>query len=101
MGNNGFMTPNEIREFIGEPFGITTVEDPRMDDFYFNGQPLGKSLIEFDPQAANTVISKLEDDLLDVNDGVDDDTANKSNSHQENSPIQRAIKHLKRYRRGN
>lgn len=96
--DSGLLTPNEGREFVGETFGISNIEDSRLDEFYYHGQPLGgSSLFDVDPVGAGTVLTKLEDDLL----GVEDDISNKSDSFQEDSGIKRAIKHLINYRERN
>ena len=95
--DSAMMTPNEGRGFVGETFSLSPINDSRLDDFYYHGQPLGGSLFDIDPKGAGTILSKLEDDLL----GVEDDISSKSDSYKEDSGIQRAIKHLVNYRKRN
>lgn len=91
----GFMTPNEGREFIGETFGISKIEDPRLDEFYYHGQPLGGSP---PPMGADSVYSELENSLLDLEDDTDDELVSKK-SGIEDSPIIRSLKRLRKERK--
>lgn len=91
----GLMTPNEGREFIGETFGIAPIDDHRLDDFYYHGQPLGGNL---PPMGADSVYTELENSLLSLEDDTNvDSSATKSGI--KDSPVIRSLKRLRKERK--
>lgn len=71
LENMAVMTPNEVREALGERFGLTKSDNPLLDEFYMNGKPLdsvwGSGGV--DPPGADTILDNLENDIMEVEDG--------------------------------
>jgi PBSX family phage portal protein len=84
------MTPNELRTYFGETYGLTPSEDPLLDMFYMNGKPLEDESVDL-PAANDMVLSDLENSLW----SVDDEQETREDS--EDSAIQKAFKSLKRF----
>lgn len=87
------MTPNELRTYFGETFGLTPSNDPLLDKFYMNGKLLEDNSIDL-PVANDMVLNQLEDTLW----GVDGE---QETENSEDSAIQEAFKSINRVRSRN
>ena len=84
--NVGLMTRNEARSFINE-LGLKESDNPRMDEFHYNGQLLGSN---YNPaQGENSVYKALEADILE---GIDNDSS-------EDSKFIRSLKQVRKSRK--
>ena len=86
----GLMTPNEAREAIGDDFGIARIEDnPLLDEFYFNGEPLKN---KFNPEdslyGVDTILEGLENNW-------EEDELEEEVSSEEDSAFQKVIKSIR------
>ena len=87
----GLMSPNEAREVIGDEFGIARLDDnPYLDEFYYNGDPLKT---KFEPTDAlhgvDTILASLEDGLM------EDDIDEEEDSIEEDSAFKKVIKSIR------
>lgn len=89
---NALMTPNEAREFIGEPFGIASVDDWLLDQYYYMGKPLGDTTENDDlgvlDNLENTLIQEAEglDEQIRREEKQDNDDGFKNKASQKNNP---------------
>lgn len=85
------MSPNEAREAIGEKYGLARLEDPIMDKYYYNGEPLENKLATSNTlYGADTILSSLEDDLMTGEYEDEED-----NSSEDDSRFQKVIKSIR------
>ena len=63
--NMASITPRQIIENIGDKFGLTAPDNPYLDEYYLNGQPLDNVWTgEQVSGEADEMLSSLENDLL-------------------------------------
>jgi len=82
---NASMTPGEMRRYFGERFGLESVDNLYLDEFYLNNVPLEHIWNPdgmIDPPGADTVLSGLEDELVKIID--DDDVVVEGDDETEN-----------------
>lgn len=87
------MTPNELRTYFGETFGLTSSDDPLLDLFYMNGKPLEDESVDL-PAANDMVLNDLENSLWSMN----DDKSESNQEDTEDSAIPKAFKSLNKVR---
>ena len=87
------MTPNELRVYFGETFGLTSSDDPLLDLFYMNGKPLEDESVDL-PAANDMVLNDLENSLWSMNDDKSED----NQEDTEDSAIPKAFKAINRTR---
>jgi PBSX family phage portal protein len=93
MFNMASMTPRDNIRYFGERFGVKDdPNNPFLDEYYLNGQPLEKvwnPTPDVDPPGTNTVLSDLEDSI------IEDMEVSSANPENTVSAVKAAFKRLK------
>ena len=85
------MTPNELRVYFGEIYGLTRSEDTLLDLFYMNGKALDDTAVDL-PAANDKVLDDLENTLW----GLDNDKSEDNQEDTEDSSVKKALNSLNR-----
>ena len=93
MFNMASMTPRDNIRYFGERFGVKDdPNNPFLDEYYLNGQPLEKvwnPTPDVEPPGTNTVLSDLEDSI------IEDMEVSSANPENTVSAVKAAFKRLK------